>query len=229
MNPDQYKYVARLIVLFTAMPIHESAHAFVSYKLGDPTAKQQGRLTLNPLKHLDLMGSVFLVFAGFGWAKPVPVDPRYYKNPKTGMALSSLAGPVSNLLLAFVCMILHKFAVYAFYASQSQVLYYAALILSTMVLTNVVLAIFNLIPVPPFDGSRVFGLILPEKAYWSVMRYERYILGAVFILLVGARFIPALANVIYGPLNAVENAVLSALGWLTGFVDPLAIRLFGLA
>ncbi len=98
-----------------------------------------------------------------------------------------------------------------------------------MVITTVVLAIFTLIPVPPFDGSRVFGLILPEKAYWSIMRYERYILGGVFILLIAARFIPALSNAIYGPLNAIENGVLSALGWLTGFVDPLAIRLFGLA
>lgn len=229
MNPDLYKYAARLIVLFTAMPFHECAHAFISYKLGDPTAKMQGRLSLNPLKHLDLMGSVFLVFAGFGWAKPVPVDPRYYKNPKTGMALSSLAGPVSNLLLAFVSMIFYKFALYGYYANPSQGLYYVTLILSTMVITNVVLAIFNLIPVPPFDGSRVFGLILPEKAYWSIMRYERYILGGVFILLIGARFIPALSNAIYGPLNAIENGVLSALGWLTGFVDPLAIRLFGLA
>ncbi len=228
MNPDLYKYVARLIVLFTAMPIHESAHAFVSYLLGDPTAKNQGRLTLNPLRHLDLMGGVFLVFAGFGWAKPVPVDPRYYKNPKTGMALSSLAGPVSNLLLALVSMIFYKFALYGYYANRSLAVYYLALILSTMVITNVVLAVFNLIPIPPFDGSRVFGLFLPQKFYWGVMRYERYILGGVFVLLLAARFVPPVANVIYGPLTALENGIISALSWMTGFIDPLAIRLFNL-
>ena len=228
MNPDLYKYVARLIVLFTALPVHECAHAFVSYKLGDPTAKEQGRLTLNPLRHLDLMGSAFLLFAGFGWAKPVPIDPRYYKNPKKGMAISALAGPVSNLLMAYLAMIAYKFCAYGYYATRSTVLYYGQLILSTMVLINVVLAVFNLIPIPPFDGSRIFSVFLSEKAYFGIMKYERYILGGVFVLLMAANFIPAVGDAVYGPLNTLENGVLSALDWLTGLVDPLARAVFHL-
>ncbi|MEG2525465.1 MAG: site-2 protease family protein, partial [Oscillospiraceae bacterium] len=171
MNPDIFQYLARGIVLLTAIPVHESAHAYVSYKLGDPTAKNLGRLSLNPLRHFDVLGCVSMLIIGIGWAKPVPIDPRYYKNPKAGMALSALAGPVSNFLMAFVAMIFYKIALFSYAASGgSQIVRMFAVLLQAMVLINISLGIFNLIPVPPFDGSRIFGFFLPEHVYWGIMK-----------------------------------------------------------
>ncbi|MEG1985114.1 MAG: site-2 protease family protein, partial [Oscillospiraceae bacterium] len=216
MSSDAYKYIARFLVLFLAIPVHESAHAYVSYRLGDPTAKNMGRLTLNPLKHFDLMGCISMLVVGIGWAKPVPIDPRYYKDPKKGMALSALAGPVSNLLMAFVGMIFYKISFYSYYASsESQVLYYVTLILQTMVLINISLAIFNMMPVPPFDGSRILGVILPERMYFGIMKYERYIFFAMFALL--------FLGVFDKPLYYANNALFDVLNWLTKFVDSIVL------
>ena len=214
------QYVARALVLLVSIPVHESAHAWASLRLGDPTARDMGRLSLNPMRHFDVLGCVSMLVLGIGWAKPVPIDPRYYKNPKAGMALSSAAGPASNILMAFVAMIFYKTAIYAYSASGgSDVLYYVALVLFYMVWINITLGIFNLMPVPPFDGSRIFGYFLPDKAYWSVMKYERYIFIAVLIVMV--------TGVLGKPLNAAVNGVFDAMDFLTRPVDLLAGSLSG--
>ena len=189
----------RLPIVLLALCLHETAHGFVAYKLGDPTAKALGRLTLNPLKHLDPIGFGCMVLFGFGWAKPVPIDTRYFKDPKKGMALTAAAGPVSNILLAFVFAILLRIMVGVLtslnISSVSELGYWVIYSLQTFLLLgirlNLSLAVFNLIPVPPFDGSRIFLSMLPEKTYFAVMRYERYIYVAfLFVLAMGWLDVP---------------------------------------
>lgn len=175
------------IVIFS-LSVHETAHAFVAYKLGDPTARNFGRVSLNPAKHLDPIGFISMLFLGIGWAKPVPINTRNFENPRKGMAISSLAGPVSNLLLAvvmaFLCTICEFFWWRMPYLSSSfTVMQYVVMFFYYGVLLNVSLAIFNLIPVPPLDGSRLIGLLLPPKYYFSYMKYERYI-GIAFLVIV---------------------------------------------
>ncbi len=206
--------ISRLIVLFLAIPIHETAHAYISYRLGDPTAKAMGRLTLNPLKHIDPVGALCMLTTGIGWAKPVPVDPRYYRDRKGGMALSALAGPVSNLLLAFVSLILSKVFLWinlALSPSGQGVVFWLYYIFYLVSIINISLGIFNLLPVPPFDGSKIFGAVLPERVYFGIMRYERYIFIGIFALL--------MLGVLDAPLAAANSFVFSLLDVLTRFVD----------
>lgn len=211
------QFFARFIAFLTAIPIHESAHGLIAYKLGDPTAKSMGRITLNPIKHFDLFGTLCLLFVGIGWAKPVPIDARYFKNPKAGMALTAAAGPVSNFLLAFVSMIIHKLLLYWSVVSRSQAVGYLATVFLYMVVINCMLAIFNLIPVPPFDGGRIFTFFLPEKWYFAVMRYERYIYLVVIVLV--------FMGVLDKPLVFLREQLINALDWLTRFVDIIMIKI----
>lgn len=166
-----------LFVLFVALPFHEFAHAFAANKLGDPTAKYQGRLTLNPFKHLDFIGAMLLLFFGFGWAKPVPVNQRNFRNPKGDMAITAFAGPLSNLIVAFVVMLIMHI-VNIFYVNV-----YINYFLTSAATVNIYLAVFNLVPVPPLDGSRLLFAILPDRYYYKFQQYE-FIFSMVILVLI---------------------------------------------
>ncbi len=176
MAPQQLLLLAPPILI--ALTVHEFAHAYTAHRLGDPTARMLGRLTLNPLKHLDPLGTIMLFIAQFGWAKPVPVDPHYFRSPKRDMLLVALAGPVSNLLLAFLAGLLLRLGraeiVPLAYGSIFYVMTYMSLII------NLSLAFFNLLPIPPLDGSKILRSLLPDHMLANYMRFEAY---GPFILL----------------------------------------------
>lgn len=202
------QYLLRAIVVLIAIPFHEAAHALVSHWLGDDTAVRAGRLSLNPLRHFEPLGALCMLLSGVGWARPVSINPRNYRNPKVGMAISAAAGPASNLLLAWVSMILYKTV---FYSGLAGTLPSLTLFLYDMVVMNLSLAAFNLIPVPPFDGSRIALLFLPPRLYFKAMRYERYIMMGILLLV----FLGFLNR----PLSAVVNFLWGLLLTWTGFVD----------
>lgn len=187
--------VALPVIVLMSLSIHECAHGVVSYGMGDPTAKRMGRLTLNPLKHLNPIGTLCMLLFGFGWAKPVPVDPRYYKDPKRGMALCGLAGPFINLVIGIrsygcFCMMVwlaeHPSVINAlpFIEHVPDAAYIiVAQLFGIIGYYNILLAVFNLIPVPPLDGSRLLYAFLPDKQYFGVMKHERVIMFVMLALL----------------------------------------------
>lgn len=203
-------YFLRALVVLIAIPFHEAAHALVSHWLGDDTAVRAGRLSLNPLRHFDPLGALCMLIGGVGWAKPVGVNPRNYKNPKVGMAISAAAGPISNFLLAWVSMILYKCVIYSGLGGLVPTL---MLFLYDMVAMNLSLGVFNLIPVPPFDGSRIVLLFLPQRLYFKAMQYERQIMLIVLLLV--------FFGLLNRPLSIVVNFMWELLVGLTGFVDLL--------
>lgn len=206
---------ARVFVMFCILPVHEFAHALVANKLGDRTAKLSGRLTLNPLAHLDLFGALMMLVAGFGYAKPVPVNVNNFKmkNKKLGMALTAFAGPLSNLLLAFIFSVVYC-AIFRFSVpTKGSVLGAVAVFCLYVAQINVSLAVFNLIPIPPLDGSRILTAALPDKAYFKLMQYERYFIYGFFIVIV--------LGVLDKPMAWVTTGV-------TGAIIRLAAAIFGL-
>jgi len=163
-------------VFFITITVHECAHGYIAYKLGDPTARNLGRLTLNPIKHIDPIGLIMIAVIGFGWAKPVPIIPRYFKNPKSGMAISAAAGPVSNILMAIIGLLLYAILLQIFISANIVNVFAAsALIFADYFATlNVWFAVFNLIPLPPLDGSRIVSYFLSPKLHYYYNYVERY-------------------------------------------------------
>jgi len=182
---------------------HETCHGLAAWALGDPTAKRAGRLSLNPLKHIDWMGLVMLAVAKFGWAKPVPVDLRYFKKPKAGMALTALAGPMGNVVLASVALMCYS--VVAFYRNMadSMVLVYMQMFFASTAILSCGLAVFNLFPIPPLDGSKILAVVLPDVLYVKLMRYERYGMILLMVLL--------LSGLLDTPLSFLRDGLLDLL------------------
>ena len=174
--------VSRFLAVFLCLTVHETCHGLAAYALGDPTAKGQHRLSFNPLRHIDWLGFVSMLIVGFGWAKPVPVDMRYFKKPKQGMALTALAGPASNFLMAVIFLFLVRWMYWSAPATAFALWLYNFLL--NVVILNIGLGLFNLLPIPPLDGSKVLFALLPDRLYWQLMRYERY--GMLVLLLLVA-------------------------------------------
>lgn len=160
--------------------VHEFSHGLAAYYLGDTTAKRMGRLTLNPLKHIDIVGLIMMITCKFGWAKPVPVDMRNFKNPKVGMAITAVAGPLSNVIFACVCFFIYGFSYYWLYTKQWGDVFLSMVYATAYI--NIALAIFNIIPIPPLDGSKIMFSVIPDDKYLMLMRYERY--GMILLMLI---------------------------------------------
>ena len=172
--------VLRLAAVLLCLTVHETCHGLAAYALGDPTARRAHRLSLNPLRHIDWFGLLMMFLAGFGWAKPVPVNPNYFKKPKQGMALTALAGPVSNFLLALIMLLGARiFCDVAAYTETNQRILDFLLMVAIL---SIGLGLFNLVPIPPLDGSKVLFAVLSDRAYDQLMRYERYGMLVLFAL-----------------------------------------------
>ncbi len=182
-NYDFRTMLLRLPIIFLAITVHECAHGYVAYLLGDRTAKMYGRLSLNPIHHMDLMGAICMLLFGFGWAKPVPVNPQYFKNPKGGMSLVGLAGPVSNFLMALIFSVLYGLMFRFFPNSTSFIMEFFTSLFAVGIMLNIGLGIFNLIPIPPLDGSKILAFFLPNRWYYKLMEYERYAMPVLMLLL----------------------------------------------
>lgn len=201
-----------------ALVVHECSHGYISTKLGDPTPRIQGRLSLNPLVHLDPFGTLLMILTGFGWARPVEVNPMYYKDRKKGMALVALAGPMSNFILAFLFVLLNGIfnvifyflnTPHGLYSFVGTLCYYAATI-------NLCFMVFNLIPIPPLDGSRILGMFLHDRTYYKLMELERYSLILIMVLSLTGAFSSIIGTGVSVFYSLIVNAINNILGFIVG-------------
>lgn len=208
-----------LIIIFMILPIHEFAHAFAADKMGDMTPRNRGRLTINPFAHIDPIGALCLLITGFGWAKPVPVNPLRFKKYRAGMSITAAAGPLSNLLVAFIAMIVYRVIwaipfsteTYLEFVTQSGALYYTVYIIQYFILINIGLAIFNLIPVPPLDGSKILSYFTPASFDRKLEEYQMYIYFGFIIVM--------FSGILDGPLSFVRNKIYDLFFLMTNWVD----------
>jgi len=175
-------FLLSAVAVLLCLTVHETSHGLAAYALGDPTAKRQNRLSLNPLRHLDVFGTVMMLVVGFGWAKPVPVDMRYFRHPKSGMAITALAGPVSNFLLAYLALLVRAVLLPFYLRGGGTALLLLVDFTETLAILSVGLGVFNLIPIPPLDGSKVLEGVLPDRIYYTILRYER--IGMLLLMVV---------------------------------------------
>lgn len=207
-----YTIIISAVAALLAITFHEFSHGLAAYCMGDKTAKLNGRMSLNPLRHIDIVGIICLVVFRFGWAKPVPVDMRRFKRPRLGMAVCALAGPVSNVVMAFVALVLGAVCLIF---SDTAVGYWLFIFFNQLAVINVCLGIFNIIPIPPLDGSKVLFSFLPPRIYYRLMRYERY--GMIILVLI------LISGVAGNWLTTAYTAVLDVLWQVANF--PLKIYL----
>ncbi|MDE6034964.1 MAG: site-2 protease family protein [Ruminococcus sp.] len=205
---------SRLVTLFLVMPVHEASHALVAKWLGDDTAESQGRISLNPFAHLDLFGSVLIVLTGFGWAKPVQVNPNRMKNPRGGYALTALAGPVSNLIAGFIaifiwaCLLCTDAGMNAYFSLDTTTMSSVLMLLQYLFSINIGLAMFNLIPFPPLDGFNILRYFLGEKADRWFYLHQRELQMGFLIVILALNYVPAQFNILNIACNFVSNHML---------------------
>ena len=207
LNSQLIQLLVSVPAVLLCLSVHEACHGYMAYALGDPTAKHAGRLTLDPIRHLDPIGTICLLFFHVGWAKPVPVNPGNFKHPRRDIALVSLAGPVSNFLLALVALFLY----YPLRLAESSIVMTIALMLYMVAVMSIGLGVFNLIPVPPLDGSKILLSFLPRKYEWKFAQYQQYIqFGLLILLVLGVLNTPIrfFVNLIYQGLASIVLAVL---------------------
>lgn len=202
------RILASVIIIFTVLPLHEYAHGWVAGKLGDKTAKYSGRLSMNPLDHVDPLGALGILLFGFGWAKPVPVDPRNFKNPKSGMAITAIAGPVSNLLAAFVGAILLRLLILISGILPISIFVGAATFFRYYIMINIGIAVFNLIPLPPLDGSKILEAFLPDRIIYKYAQYQG-IISLVLLALI-------LLGVLSVPLSYLQYYIYTGMMYIVG-------------
>ncbi len=206
-------FLMRIPVILLSLTFHEIAHGWVASKLGDPTAKNLGRLSINPLHHLDPIGTVMMLLFGFGWAKPVPINARYFKNIKRDMALTALAGPVTNFILGFIGVFLHMLFMTVLYdalVASNALAYVIILFFKVFYTLNLYLGVFNLLPVPPLDGSRIIFAVLPDKYYFGIMKYERYIMLFMMLFLFTGMLSRPLSVIVF----YIETVMKTVIGFL---------------
>ncbi len=202
------RILASVIIIFTVLPLHEYAHGWVAGKLGDKTAKYSGRLSMNPLDHVDPLGALGILLFGFGWAKPVPVDPRNFKNPKSGMAITAIAGPISNLLAAFIGAILLRLLMLISGILPISIFVGAVTFFRYYIMINIGIAVFNLIPLPPLDGSKILEAFLPDRIIYKYAQYQG-IISLVLLALI-------LLGVLSVPLSYLQYYIYTGMMYIVG-------------
>ncbi len=198
---------------------HEVSHGVVALRLGDPTAKNAGRLTFNPIKHIDIWGLVMMAIFKFGWAKPVPIDMRNFKHPVRDMAITAAAGPISNLILAFLALCVRAGALYVNQKTDGVISDFVVTFFEYVAVLSVGLAVFNVIPIPPLDGSKVLNALLPQQVYYKILRYERY--GFLVMMLV------LYTGILDTPLMVCRSGILLGLSKISAFSYYLLQHIFG--
>ena len=209
------------VAALMCITLHELSHGLMAWRLGDPTARNAGRLTLNPIKHLDLLGLLMMVVAKVGWAKPVPVDMRYFKHPKQGMALTALAGPAANFLTALAAVGVSSVIWHVAPLGRMSLL--ALCFLSNMALLGVGMGLFNLIPISPLDGSKILFALLPDRAYYTILKYEKYVMGLLIVLVLLGIFDKPLSFLMVQCLRGLCALTGMPLEWLLYLQDVSAI------